>query len=829
MIYKNAFLNTSQITKKTIIAVTTSLLVVFLVALLHAPKASAAADTCTWTGSGGNANISTAGNWTGCDNGNVPQDGDTLVFPSGPTNKAVTVNSDMGFDSITFSGSGYTIASAAFESLGVYSSLTISGNNNTFSGYVRLYPTTTATVNHSGTGTSFAHYIVVQPVAGNTDVVFNSATDLAVPMISQTAVGAGSSVDTVTKSGAGTLEITGTAIAGVTASGGIHIEEGRWQCDSTHCLGNTANEVILDEGGDEDGAELKINHSGTVSNPITSAAVTGENGSVIISASATLNGDITVTDSLNMFVTGSTTANIDSDIAIADGKTLVSYGSEGYATNAYDYGGVISGDGGMIVDDAHVTLTGTNTYTGDTEITDTGSGGVVSVTNESGLGTTAGKTIVNSGTTLNFSSGSDQSYAEPLEIAGEGVGGDYEGAIVNDNSYRSLDGNIELTGNATIVNNINELFLLTGAISGAYDLTLVGGTSNGSFTMYGSQPNTYNDTFVTGAQLILDKNSGVQTIPGDITMNAVDGYSSRIWMDSDNLIANNSLITLNSSADEDAVLLENGVVDTVGGIIGNGKITITDSDAILSIGGGNVESEFNGKLQGYTGSTIQIVGGKWTFSGENADGSGFTGFYINGGTFIAGDVDTSLGFSPFSVSNGVLGGTGVIGPVSAYAGTIAPGNSPGCLNPDGDVAFTEFSTLSVQIEGTEPCTGYDFLSASGAIALNDAQLVVELPIDYDSHYGDEFMIVQGSSLSGTFAGLADGDSVTVGDHLFRINYTSREVILTDITTSTSTSSSSSDSGLLADTGANIQMLIIVSLVLISSAGLTSSGLRRIRI
>ena len=42
--------------------------------------AKAAVDTCTWTGGGADNNFSTAANWTGCDNGNVPENGDTLDF-----------------------------------------------------------------------------------------------------------------------------------------------------------------------------------------------------------------------------------------------------------------------------------------------------------------------------------------------------------------------------------------------------------------------------------------------------------------------------------------------------------------------------------------------------------------------------------------------------------------------------------------------------------------------------------------------------------------------------------------------------------------------------
>lgn len=45
-----------------------------------APVVGAAADTCTWTGGGTANNFNDAANWTGCDNGGLPEAGDTLKF-----------------------------------------------------------------------------------------------------------------------------------------------------------------------------------------------------------------------------------------------------------------------------------------------------------------------------------------------------------------------------------------------------------------------------------------------------------------------------------------------------------------------------------------------------------------------------------------------------------------------------------------------------------------------------------------------------------------------------------------------------------------------------
>ena len=52
----------------------------FVCVVMAPPLASAA--TCTWTGSGANANWSTPGNWDNCGGAHpVPISGDALIFP----------------------------------------------------------------------------------------------------------------------------------------------------------------------------------------------------------------------------------------------------------------------------------------------------------------------------------------------------------------------------------------------------------------------------------------------------------------------------------------------------------------------------------------------------------------------------------------------------------------------------------------------------------------------------------------------------------------------------------------------------------------------------
>ena len=66
----------------------------------------ASATVCTWDGSSSNL-WNVAANWD-----TLPQAGDDLVFPASASNKSNSNDfaADTSFNSITFNGSGYTLA-----------------------------------------------------------------------------------------------------------------------------------------------------------------------------------------------------------------------------------------------------------------------------------------------------------------------------------------------------------------------------------------------------------------------------------------------------------------------------------------------------------------------------------------------------------------------------------------------------------------------------------------------------------------------------------------------------------------------------------------------
>jgi fibronectin-binding autotransporter adhesin len=118
--------------------------------LVFSTAVRAAADTCTWTGGGADDNFSTAANWSDsagpvveCDNGNIPEAGDTLNFPANILDTNDTPVNDMtagtSFAQFTFTGSATEVA-------GQTSRYTISGNSVTLTGGITNSMTTSAQV-----------------------------------------------------------------------------------------------------------------------------------------------------------------------------------------------------------------------------------------------------------------------------------------------------------------------------------------------------------------------------------------------------------------------------------------------------------------------------------------------------------------------------------------------------------------------------------------------------------------------------------------------------------------------------------------------------------
>ncbi len=126
-------------------------------------------------------------------------------------------------------------------------------------------------------------------------------------------------------------------------------------------------------------------------------------------------------------------------------------------------------------------------------------------------------------------------------------------------------------------------------------------------------------------------------------------------------------------------------------------------------------------------------------------------------------------------SGGTLQGTGSIAPNCTLTvepgGVVAPGHSPGCL-ASGNVIFS--GTYQAEIAGTTPCTGYDQLQVTGTVDLSGSTLTTSLLNGFVPTTDNSFTIIQNDaadSVTGTFTGLPEGATVTIGSSVFKISYT----------------------------------------------------------
>jgi fibronectin-binding autotransporter adhesin len=128
-------------------------------------------------------------------------------------------------------------------------------------------------------------------------------------------------------------------------------------------------------------------------------------------------------------------------------------------------------------------------------------------------------------------------------------------------------------------------------------------------------------------------------------------------------------------------------------------------------------------------------------------------------------------------SGGILKGTGTVGTLQVFGGTVAPGHSPGCLNSN---ALTLSGAYQAELGGTTACSGYDQLNVAGTVTLNDGgtpptsgTLAVSLYGKFKPAKGNVFTIINNDgsdAVVGTFANLAEGATFKVDGNVLKISY-----------------------------------------------------------
>ncbi|TWT77876.1 Intracellular endo-alpha-(1-_5)-L-arabinanase [Posidoniimonas polymericola] len=464
--------------------------------------------------------------------------------------------------------------------------------------------------------------------------------------------------------------------------------------------------------------------------------------------------------------------------------------------------------GATVGENAQLTVSGTGSFTanGDLNIGDTGDAntpatGTLTITDQASVTVTAsGGFYVGSGFFANTRA---------------------EGAVVQSGGTltvtRSTDGSFVVGGRTS--NQANGSYTLTGGVVAANTNVAIGNRGAGVFEQHGGQFNAAGHISIarysgsTGSWT-LSGGSLLQT-SGRRAIYVGEQGQGVLTLDADAEVHTNSAVTLGLQAGSEGDLVLDGGLLAAPGIsrgsgVGNlwlngGLLQATTTNVLfltgltsaqVQAGGARFDTQAHAITVGQTlthhaglGATadggLQKLGdGKLTLTAANA----FTGpTVIEAGTLLASNTSGSAtGLAGVVVNaGGVLGGNGsAAGQTTVHSGgVIAPGDAIGRLTVDS-LAMNPGAALAIELDtaGGVPGTDYDQLLVNGLATLNGA-LAVALTGTSTPAAGDSFTVLTAGSLSGEFAGVANGGFVALADNrgALRVRYdlVPNAVVLTD--------------------------------------------------
>lgn len=239
----------------------------------------------------------------------------------------------------------------------------------------------------------------------------------------------------------------------------------------------------------------------------------------------------------------------------------------------------------------------------------------------------------------------------------------------------------------------------------------------------------------------------------------------------------NRVISNNVSLADDATIELSDVSSICDFTITNLSLT---SSATFTAGDATV-TVTNFTDNGYTykvadGSPTKLIINGQTLEGAyvetviTTDQSG-TGFSTNGKEKIivnAGGITGAVNVLQYGY---LMGNGGTVGTVNvATGGFLAPGNSPGCLIATGALAIA--GTYEVEVQGADPCTGYDQMNVTGGVTLTGGALTVATS-GFTPVAGATYTIINNITagpVTGTFNGLTEGAEVVNTGVTYTISY-----------------------------------------------------------
>ncbi|MDH7794226.1 MULTISPECIES: autotransporter domain-containing protein [unclassified Beijerinckia] len=634
-------------------------------------------------------------------------------------------NATMTVDGI---GSTWTNADYVYVGANGVASLTISNGGKVQNTFALVGAGNgSGTVNVTGTGSTWTNSgdLTVGALKTGALVITSGGTVSSTNGVLGNVAG---STGTATVDGAGSIWTnSGSLIVGNVGVGTLTISNGGKVSNSWAHLGGSAGStgtVLVDGAGSTwtNSSNLFVGNQGTGTLTISSGGVVS-NASGLVGAFSGSIGTVTVDGAGSAWVNSS-------DVFVGGiGKGTLTISNGGTVSNGWGYVGEGAGSTGT------VSVTGVGSAwanTGDITVGNNGTGTLLisnggMVSNNFAI---LGNVVGSQGTVVVNGVGSTWATSADLSIGWNGVGAlTIENGGTVSSAFGGLSVNIGAVGTA-VVDGAGSTWTNTGnlivGVRGIGILTIAnGGVVSNADGILGYDPGA------TGTVTVEGSNS-VWTNSGNLTVGR-DGAGT-LTIANRGVVSASGVVLIASQAGSIGTLNIGGAV----GALATAAGTLNAANLVFGLGTGAIN--FNHTDTNYTFApaisgvgTINQVAGNTVLT---ADSSGFAGATTITGGRLA--VNGSLANSLVTVSGGgILGGNGIVGGIVANAGgIIAPGNSIGTLNVNGNISQAAGSTYQVELTSTGLS---DLVKATGTVTIaNGATLnVIKLdaaPYALGTHY-----------------------------------------------------------------------------------------------